>query len=171
MTLTESLVSSFLLMLFAGQSGRVFTYSMEAAGKTKIRDQIALSISSDLEHVRNQVNLWKTVGTNLNSNGLPLNGEMSYEPTAAMCLNNTLAKDLLNDNVFSGQGILNNTESETTIVKTIVVPSTDIEITRTISSEAKNYNLLNIHYKINAQSLKQSDQRTTLMMPAQAWCP
>ena len=171
MTLTESLVSSFLLMLFAGQSGRVFTYSMEAAGKTKIRDQIALSISSDLELVRNQVNLWKTVSNNLNSNGLPLNGEMSYEPTAAMCSNNTLAKDFLNDNIFSGQEILNNTESESNIVNTIVVPNTDIEITRTISSKAKNYNLLNIHYKINAESLKQSDQRTTLMMPAQAWCP
>lgn len=171
MTLTESLVSSFLLMLFAGQSGRVFTYSMEAAGKTKIRDQVALIISSDLETLRNQVNLWKVDSNNLNDYGLPINGEMSYEPSTEMCTNNTIGKDLLNDQTLSSQGNLSSQESETSLVTEIEIPNTGMIIVRTISSKAENYNLLNIHYKVDSQSLKQSDQSTTLMMPAQAWCP
>ena len=100
MTLTESLVSSFILTLLASQSGRVFTHAIQAVGDTKVRDQVALSISRDLEQVRNTVNLWQVVTSNLDTNGLPLNGEMAYQPSAEMCADNTLAADLISDSEY-----------------------------------------------------------------------
>ena len=108
MTLTESLVSSFLLMLLAGQSGRVFMQSMQTVGDTQIRDQVALSISRDLEQVRNIVNLWQVDESNLDANDLPLSGEMAYEPDATMCEDNTLAVELITDSTAMGDdaGIL-----------------------------------------------------------------
>ena len=172
MTLTESLVSSFILTLLASQSGRVFTHAIKAVGDTKVRDQVALSISRDLEQVRNTVNLWQVVTSNLDANGLPLNGEMAYQPSAEMCADNTLAADLLSDSDAMGNaGTLTQTNSTTKRVKTIAINGSGMELIRTISSDASNENLLRVHYSVDATTLQHSDQSTTLEMPAQAWCP
>ena len=169
MTLTESLVSSFILTLLASQSGRVFTHAIQAVGDTKVRDQVALSISRDLEQVRNTVNLWQVVTSNLDTNGLPLNGEMAYQPSAEMCADNTLAADLISDS--DAMGDLTQTNSATKRVKTIAIEGSGMELIRTISSDASNENLLRVHYSVDATTLQHSDQSTTLEMPAQAWCP
>ena len=173
MNLTESLVSSFLLTLLASQSGRVFTHATKALGDTNVRDQVALSISRDLEQVHNTVNRWQVVKENLDPNGLPLNGEMAYQPSPSMCENNTLAANLiLNGDAMGDAGTL--TQGETTtqrIDNAIPVGTTGMTLTRTISSDATNENLLKVHYALNASSLKHSGQSTTLDMPAQAWCP
>ena len=169
MTLTESLVSSFILTLLASQSGRVFTHAIQAVGDTKVRDQVALSISRDLEQVRNTVNLWQVVTSNLDTNGLPLNGEMAYQPSDEMCADNTLAADLISDS--DAMGDLTQTNSTTKRVKTIAIDGSGMELIRTISSDASNENLLRVHYSVDATALQQSDQSTTLEMPAQAWCP
>lgn len=174
MTLTESLVSSFLLMLLAGQSGRVFTQSMKAVGDTQVRDQVALSISQDLEQVRNTVNLWQVDAENLDGNGLPLNGEMAYQPDAGMCETDTLAVGLITDSAALGEdaGELVESSSTTQLIKpNILVEGTGLRLTRTISSDASNENLLKVHYSVNGEVLQHSDQSTTLVMPAQAWCP
>ena len=169
MTLTESLVSSFILTLLASQSGRVFTHAIQAVGDTKVRDQVALSISRDLEQVRNTVNLWQVVTSNLDTNGLPLNGEMAYQPSAEMCADNTLAADLISDS--DAMGDLTQTNSATKRVKTIAIEGSGMELIRTISSDASNENLLRVHYAVDATTLQHSDQSTILEMPAQAWCP
>ena len=172
MTLTESLVSSFILTLLASQSGRVFTHAIKAVGDTKVRDQVALSISRDLEQVRNTVNLWQVVPSNLDTNGLPLNGEMAYQPSAEMCTDNTLAADLLSDSDAMGDaGTLTQSNSTTKRVKTIAINGSGMNLIRTISSDASNENLLRVHYSVDATTLQHSDQSTTLEMPAQAWCP
>jgi len=172
MTLTESLVSSFILTLLASQSGRVFTHAIKAVGDTKVRDQVALSISRDLEQVRNTVNLWQVVPSNLDANGLPLNGEMAYQPSADMCADNTLAADLIRDSDAMGDaGTLSQSTSTTRRVQTITIDGSGMDLIRTISSDASNENLLRIHYSVDAITLQHSDQSTTLAMPAQAWCP
>ena len=171
MTLTESLVSSFLLMLLASQSGRVFMQSMQTVGDTQIRDQVALSISRDLEQVRNTVNLWQVDENNLDDNDLPLSGEMTYEPDEDMCKHNTLALGLLSAMSANDHGELNEEETRIHRQKTIAVDATGLNLTRTISSDSSNKNLLKVHYTVNANVLNQSDQSTTLVMPAQAWCP
>ena len=172
MTLTESLVSSFILTLLASQSGRVFTHAIEAVGASKVRDQVALSISRDLEQVRNTVNLWQVDTNNLDGNDLPKNGEMAYRPAAEMCKDNTLAVDLLtNSDAMGYAGTLTQGATTTQRVKTIAVNGTGMNLTRTISSAASNGNLLKVHYSVNATTLQHSDQSTTLAMPAQAWCP
>lgn len=172
MTLTESLVSSFILTLLASQSGRVFTHAIKAVGDTKVRDQVALSISRDLEQVRNTVNLWQVVPSNLDANGLPLNGEMAYQPSADMCADNTLAADLISDSDAMGDaGTLTQNTSTTRRIKTIAIDGSGMDLIRTISSDASNENLLRIHYSVDAITLQHSEQSTTLEMPAQAWCP
>jgi len=174
MTLTESLVSSFLLMLLAGQSGRVFMQSMQTVGDTQIRDQVALSISRDLEQVRNIVNLWQVDESNLDANDLPLNGEIAYEPDATMCEDNTLAVELITDSTAMGDdaGILVEGTNTTQLIKEdIEVEGAGLSLTRTISSDTSNENLLRVHYSVVGEVLNHSDQSTTLVMPAQAWCP
>jgi hypothetical protein len=172
MTLTESLVSSFILTLLASQSGRVFTHAIQAVGDTKLRDQVTLSISRDLEQVRNTVNLWQVVTSNLDTNGLPFNGEMAYQPSAEMCADNTLAADLISDSDAMGDaGTLTKTNSTTKRVKTIAINGSGMDLIRTISSDASNENLLRVHYSVDATTLQHSDQSTTLEMPSQAWCP
>ena len=90
-----------------------------------------------------------------------------------MCENNTLATDLiLIADAMGDAGTL--TQGETTtqrIDNAIPVGTTGMTLTRTISSDATNENLLKVHYALNASSLKHSGQSTTLDMPAQAWCP
>ena len=172
MTLTESLVSSFILTLLASQSGRVFTHAIQAVGDTKVRDQVALSISRDLEQVRNTVSLWQVDTNNLDGNDLPKNGEMAYKPTTDMCKNNTLAVDLLtNSDAMGDAGTLTHGASTTQRIKTIAVNGTGMNLTRTISSAVSNENLLKVHYSMDSSTLQYSDQSTTLVMPAQAWCP
>ena len=171
MTLTESLVSSFLLMLLAGQSGRVFMQSMQTVGDTQVRDQVALSISRDLEQVRNTVNLWQVDANNLDDNDLPLSGEMAYEPDGDMCNNNALAVGLLIAMSATDYGSLAEEGTTTNRKKVIPVDATGLDLVRTISSDTSNENLLKVHYSVDAEVLNHSDQSTTLVMPAQAWCP
>ena len=101
-------------MLLASQSGRIFSESVRATGKATLKDQISISISSDLEQVRNMTMLWKADQTNMRQSGLPINGEMVYTPTDAMCEDNSLAKDLLLSSDMAGEGTL----SRTTLVWT-----------------------------------------------------
>ena len=171
MTLTESLVSSFLLMLLAGQSGRVFMQSMQTVGDTQVRDQVALSISRDLEQVRNIVNLWQVDANNLDDNDLPRSGEMAYEPDEDMCDNNTLAVGLLIAMSAADYGSLAEEGTTTNRKKIRSVDATGLNLVRTISSDTSNENLLKVHYSVDAEVLNHSDQSTTLVMPAQAWCP
>ena len=143
---------------------------MKTIGDTKVRDQVALTISSDLEKVRNTVNLWQIDSSNLNSDGLPKNGEISYQPSATMCSDNTLAVDLLTDGM-GDEGSLTESTDTAKRVKSITVAGTGMALTRTVSSDASNQNLLKVHYAVDSNVLQHSDQSTTLMMPAQAWCP
>ena len=170
MSITESLVSSFILMLLASQSGRIFSESVRATGKATLRDQISISISSDLEQVRNMAMLWKADKTNMSTSGIPINGEMIYTPTDAMCEDNTLAKDLILSSDMAQEGILTSSESSSQRTKTFSVTDTGISIERTIKSESSNHNLLKVNYLILSNSFPNSIQSTTLMIPAQAWC-
>ena len=170
MSITESLVSSFILMLLASQSGRMFSESVRATGKATLRDQISISISSDLEQVRNMTMVWKADQTNMSPSGLPINGEMVYTPTDAMCEDNTLAKELLLSSDMAGEGTLTSSENSSQRVKSFSVTNTGISIERTIKSESSNHNLLKVQYSILSHSFPNSTQSTTLMIPAQAWC-
>ena len=157
-------------MLLASQSGRIFSESVRATGKATLRDQISISISSDLEQVRNMAMLWKADQTNMSPSGLPINGEMVYTPTDAMCEDNTLAKELLLSSDMAGEGTLTSSEDSSQRVKTFSVTNTGISIERTIKSESSNHNLLKVQYSILSHSFPNSTQNTTLMIPAQAWC-
>lgn len=157
-------------MLLASQSGQIFSESVRATGKATLRDQISISISSDLEQVRNITMLWKADQNNMSPSGLPINGEMVYTPTDAMCEDNTLAKDLLLSLDMAAEGTLTSSENSSQRVKTFSVTNTGIRVERTIKSESSNHNLLKVQYSILANSFPNSIQSTTLMVPAQAWC-
>ena len=47
MTLTESLVSSFILVALTTQTGRLFGDSMQALGKSRARDTVNAAIQSE----------------------------------------------------------------------------------------------------------------------------
>jgi len=68
MTLTESLVSSFILVALTTQTGRLFGDSMQALGNSRARDTVNASIHRDLEVVRQKVALWRAYSS-MTTNG------------------------------------------------------------------------------------------------------
>jgi hypothetical protein len=152
----EVLVGSALLMLAASQSLSLFSSSLQATGKAKLRDGLNAAIHSDLELVRHQVADW--------ARGSSTDGQLSYAPSATACSQANLGTTLL-------------------IEKTSTLPATGnldmsnapqqlrgITINRSISTAPGNANLLQVSYSTGSNSPISVTQTTTLKIPAQGWC-
>ena len=159
MTLTESLISSFILVGLATQTGRLFGDSMQALGKSRLRDGINAAIHRDLEDVRQVVSAWKADGS------MTTNGQLAYLPDTANCNNGTLATALLSDNTTTlpASSILDLSNSST--------PLQGIQVSRTIGTSVGNSNLIQVDYSTISSSSLQTKVSTTVAIPAQGWCP
>ena len=132
MTLTESLISSFILVGLATQTGKLFGDSMQALGESRLRDGINAAIHRDLEDVRQVVSAWKADGS------MTTNGQLAYLPDTANCNNGTLATSLLSDNTTTlpASSILNLFNSST--------PLQGLQVSRTIGTSVGNSNLIQV---------------------------
>lgn len=91
MSITESLIASAILMSIASQSSKVFSDSMQAFGKSRLRDGVNTAIQRDIEEIREIFSLWEP------DNTISTDGQLSYVPPQADCENSTLATTLLVD--------------------------------------------------------------------------
>ena len=158
MTLTESLVSSFILVALATQSGQLFGSSLNALGKSRLRDGVNAAINHDLENVRQIVASWKVDAS------MATNGQLAYAPDTSHCQNATLATALLSnqsDNLPASASLDLSASS---------TPLEGLTVTRSIGSATGNNNLIQVIYQTAGSSLK-TQVSTTLAIPAQGWCP
>ena len=159
MTLTESLVSSFILVSMVTQSGRVFGDSMQALGKSRLRDGVNAIIHRDIERVRDAVAAWQINTESDNS------GQLSYAPNLVACEQGKLAEELLdggNSSVQAGTSTLD--------LSSLHSPPKELKVSRTISTASDNNNLILITYESNMGKSK-TLASSTLVIPAQGWCP
>ena len=159
MTLTESLISSFILVGLATQTGRLFGDSMQALGKSRLRDGINAAIHRDLEDVRQVISTWKADGS------ITTNGQLAYLPDTANCKNGTLATALLSENTTTlpASSTLDLSNKSTSLQA--------LQVTRTIGTAVGNTNLIQVGYSTNSSSFLKTKVSTTLAIPAQGWCP
>ena len=157
MTITESLVASAILMAMATQASQTFGDSMQAIGKSRLRDGINTSIQRDIEEIREIVSLWSvnTMGTD---------GQLSYDPPQADCENSILATTLLSDQSSQLPA------SQALNLSNISTPLQGLQITRTIETLPGNENLIHINYSTSGQSKIKTQVSTTMSIPAQGWC-
>ena len=152
----EVLVGSVLLMLVASQSLSLFSTSMQATGKAKVRDGLNAAIHSDLELVRHQVADW--------ARGNNTDGQLSYAPSTTACSQANLASTLLAEKASD--------LPVTSLVDLSTAPQglRSITIHRSISTVPGNANLLQVNYSTGNNSPINVAQRATLSIPAQGWC-
>ena len=157
MTITESLVASAILMTMATQASQVFGDSMQAIGKSRLRDGINTSIQRDIEEIREVVSLWSvnTMGTD---------GQLSYDPPQSDCEESILATTLLSDESSQLPA------SQALNLSNISSPLQGLQITRTIQTLPGNENLILINYSTTGNSKIKTQVSTTMSIPAQGWC-
>ena len=153
----EAIVASAILMITLTQSAALFTNSMQATGKAKLRDGVNAAVNADLEQVRHQVSTWAMSTTS--------DGQLAYNPDATACANGTLA-----------QALLANRSSQLPVASTVDLTGIPMRqgtvvVNRTLSVPTDNQNLLAVNYATTASSPISIKLSTTLTMPAQGWCP
>lgn len=153
----EALVASAILMMTVTQSTALFTSSMEASGKAKLRDGLNAAVNADLEQVRHEVAQWGLTNTS--------DGQLAYNPDATACANGSLAQTLL------AQRSTQLPIASTVDLTGIPMRLGQVEINRTITIPSNNNNLININYLTTPGSPITINLNTTLTMPAQGWCP
>ena len=158
MSITESLIASVILMSIASQSSQVFGDSMQALGKSRLRDGVNTTIQRDIEKIREIVSLWEL------DNTMSTDGQLSYVPPQADCEDSTLATTLLVDRSeeLPASDILD--------LSNISTPLQGLQITRTIKTLSGNENLILLEYSTSGSSTIKTQASTTLSIPAQGWC-
>ena len=187
MNLPEAVVATSALAIFTSVSLQSFTSSMKVVGSAKVRDDVSAVISSDLAKIRRAADEWKLDTTTVNSEGITTAAEINYcekdenDPTDLgcdeMCANGTIALDFLKDGDTEGLlptedygSVVDNTSSWTRTKSDIMPENKKVTLTRTISSESSNYNLLKVSYVTSSTIMSNSNSTSTIIMPAQAWC-
>ncbi len=177
MNLPEGVAAASVLAIFTSVSLQSFTSSMKVVGSAKLRDDVSAAISSDLAKIRRAADEWKLDTTTVNDEGITIAAEINYtpnDPNTDMCDNGTIALDFLKEDsllpVADYGSAVDNTSSWTRTKPDIMPENTKVTLTRTISSDSSNYNLLKVSYAANSASLSNSNSSSTMIMPAQAWC-
>jgi len=153
----EAMVASAILMITVTQSTSLFTNSMQATGKAKLRDGVNAAVNADLERVRNEVSKWAMSANN--------DGQLAYNPSATACSGGTLGQTLLTDR--SSQLPV----ASTVDLTDVPMRQGTVVINRTITVPSDNKNLITISYATTANSPISLKLNTTLTTPAQGWCP
>jgi len=153
----EAMVASAILMITVTQSTSLFTNSMQATGKAKLRDGVNAAVNANLERVRNEVSKWATTTNS--------DGQLAYNPGAAACSSGTLGQTLLTDRA-----------NQLPVVSTVDLAGVPMRqgpvvVNRSISVPSDNKNLIAISYTTTANSPISLKLNTTLTTPAQGWCP
>jgi len=153
----EAMVASAILMMTVTQSTALFTNSMQATGKAKLRDGVNAAVNADLEQVRHEVAKWSLSANN--------DGQLAYNPSASACADGTLAQSLLTER-----------SSQLPVVSTVDLSGVPMQqgnvvINRAVTIPSDNQDLIAISYSSSLDSAISLKLNTTLTTPAQGWCP
>ena len=159
MTLTESLISSFILVALTTQTGQLFGDSIEALGKSRLRDSVNAVIHRDIEDVRRIIASWKA------DVSMQANGQLAYSPEKIQCENGTLATAFLSESSNTLPASLNLNLSS------IKTPLRNLIVLRTIEEVSGNANLIQVNYTTIGNTSLKTEANTTFTIPAQGWCP
>ena len=146
-------------MLVVSQSAGLFSQSLGALGKARLRDGVNAAIAADLEQVRHEVFTWAADTTP------SVDGQLSYSPPKAVCDSGTLATQLLADRTTALPSQRSFTPGSS------ASPLPGISISRSISVDSDDANVLLVHYTTSSGSVVSVQQTTALVPPAQGWCP
>lgn len=159
MTLTESLISSFILVALTTQTGQLFGDSIQALGKSRLKDSVNAAIHRDIENVRRIIASWKA------DVSMQTNGQLAYLPEKIQCENGTLATAFLSESSNTLPASLNLNLSS------IKTPLRNLIVLRTIEEVSGNANLIQVNYTTIGNTSLKTEANTTFTIPAQGWCP
>ena len=159
MTLTESLISSFILVALTTQTGQLFGDSIQALGKSRLKDSVNAAIHRDIEDVRRIIASWKA------DVSMQTNGQLAYLPEKIQCENGTLATAFLSESSNTLPASLNLNLSS------IKTPLRNLIVLRTIEEVSGNANLIQVNYTTIGNTSLKTEANTTFTIPAQGWCP
>jgi hypothetical protein len=151
------MVASAILMLTVSQATSLFTNSIQATGKAKLRDGLNAAVNADLEQVRHEVANWAMTAA--------IDGQLSYSPDTTACTNGTLATALLSDRYDDAPPIVSWLD-----LSGIPTSQGTVQVKRTLST-SNNNNLIAVSYATSASSPISLNINSTLSLPAQGWCP
>ena len=165
MNITESLVSSTILMILVASGTNLYTSSMSALKNSRIRDGVSTFINDNLETVRSSADSFR-----LTSN----NGMLVYTPdidegdASQMGLNFILE----NPGTLGTLSDSNGDNIDDILLDTYTSDQfTGITITRTISSISGEPYLVRVTYTTTGNTKVNPEHRSEIMFPAQAWLP
>ena len=171
MNITESLVSSSILLVLVASSTSLYMNSLGALQNSRARDGVSAFINNNLEDIRNNVEEFRAA---------PVNGMLKYEPvstptdttpeadTTQMGLNFIIEKAGL-----VGTGV---DEDEDDIYDYLEDEYTGdeypgITVTRTITADPDQPYLVKVIYTTQGNAKVSPEHSSEIMFPAQAWLP
>ena len=169
MSITESLISSSILMILIASGTSLYMDSMGALGNSRTRDGISSSISSDLEEIRDSVESFRDNSSN---------GVLAYTPTDSdstqMGINFIL--DMASQGKFGSPNDTNGDGSTDSLVENIAGSQfgnhlTGITITRTISTYSEQPHIVRVTYTTQGNSKVTPEHSSDILFPAQGWLP
>ena len=158
-SLPEAMISSVLLLMVVNQSASLYNTSVKSLNGAQLRDGVDAAVFADLEAVRQEVFEWAQ-----DSN--TVDGQLSYSPPVDDCKNKSLATTLVSELSIELQPA-----GSTVDLTYINTPISNLTVTRTINVDSENGNLINIQYQSSGNSNLTVNKATTLLPPAQGWCP
>ena len=165
MNITESLVSSTILMILVASGTNLYTSSMSALKNSRIRDGVSTFINDNLETVRSSADSFR-----LTSN----NGMLVYTPD----IDEGDASQMGLNFILENPGTLGTlSDSNGDNINDILLDTytsdqfTGITITRTISSISGEPYLVRVTYTTTGNTKVNPEHRSEIMFPAQAWLP
>ena len=167
MSITESLISSIILMLLVSSGTSLYMDSMGALRNSRIRDGVSSSISSDLEGVRDSVE-----GFRDNSS----NGMLIYAPVDSDATQMGLNFILANIGTFGAENDLDGDGITDSLLEDLSGSQfgnhlTGITITRIISADSEQPHIVRVTYTTQGNSKVTPEHSSEIIFPAQGWLP
>lgn len=146
-------MASVLLFVAIAAVSDVFTTFSRNFTSSRLRDGLSALIAEDLENLRGRVAAYGSPDTTTNP------GQVTYSPSAPVCDAATLAADMVTSNTATFPATF-----------TITAPARlrNVVVNRTITA---NGNRLEVSYATANGSPISLRLQSTLVPPAQSWCP
>ncbi len=150
-SVVEVVIASVLLIVAIAATSDVFTNFSRNFTSSRLRDGLSALIAEDLENLRGQVAAYGSPTTTA--------GQVTYSPIASVCNTATLAADMVATNTATFPA-----------TSTITAPPRlrNVVVNRTITA---NGNRLEVSYATANGSPISLRLQSTLVPPAQSWCP
>jgi hypothetical protein len=170
--MTESLISSIILVILVINSGTLYGKSTNALYQSRKNDNVVTTIFADLDYLQQCVSLYGLENVvdasvpqwdcrNIELSQIMPYGQLNYKPDEQICFDNKLASDVLNTHILP----LNNSSNINNDLPD------NLKITRYVDVEPTNGNLLRVTYTTIRDNYEDMIQSYVIPIPAHGWCP